>query len=115
MGTNYYAVKNRPTIDDPIHIGKASIGWMFHFQYQNEYYDNPPVVWNSYPEVIAWLHEHVVEKKDHVILNEYNELISLDEFIEIVQTKQKNDKDNPSNFSNADDVNGYRFSRGDFS
>lgn len=31
MGTNYYAVMKKPTIADPIHIGKSSIGWKFLF------------------------------------------------------------------------------------
>ena len=31
MGTNYYAVKNKPTVSSPIHIGKSSMGWKFCF------------------------------------------------------------------------------------
>lgn len=36
MGTNYYAVKNRPTVCSPIHIGKSSSGWLFLFHEQND-------------------------------------------------------------------------------
>lgn len=31
MGTNYYLVKNRPSIDSGLHIGKSSAGWRFLF------------------------------------------------------------------------------------
>jgi hypothetical protein len=34
MGTNYYAVKNGPTIQELVHIGKSSAGWLFNFQQQ---------------------------------------------------------------------------------
>ena len=37
MGTNYYAVKKRPTIKEPLHIGKSSAGWKFLFQEINKY------------------------------------------------------------------------------
>ena len=37
MGTNYYAVKKRPTIREPLHIGKSSAGWKFLFQEVNKY------------------------------------------------------------------------------
>ena len=35
MGTNYYLVANGPSVHEPIHIGKNSDGWLFHFQSQN--------------------------------------------------------------------------------
>lgn len=31
MGTNYYLVKNRPSVSEPLHIGKSSAGWRFLF------------------------------------------------------------------------------------
>ena len=31
MGTNYYLVNNRPSIDSGLHIGKSSVGWRFLF------------------------------------------------------------------------------------
>ena len=37
MGTNYYAVKKKPTIREPLHIGKSSAGWKFLFQEINKY------------------------------------------------------------------------------
>lgn len=54
MGCNYYAVLKKPTVREPIHIGKSSCGWLFHFQ-DNEY-------WHSYPEVKTWLQENVVSE-----------------------------------------------------
>lgn len=36
MGTNYYAVRNKPTVESPHHIGKSSAGWLFNFQEQGE-------------------------------------------------------------------------------
>lgn len=37
MGTNYYAVKKKPTIAEPLHIGKSSCGWKFLFHEVNKY------------------------------------------------------------------------------
>ena len=115
MGTNYYAVRNRPTTSEPVHIGKCSIGWMFNFQAHNEKWNDPPIVWNTYNQVIDWLRKYTVESQEFVILDEYDRIISLDDFIEMVQEKQKSDKDNPDNFSYSRNVDGYRFSDGDFS
>ena len=51
MGTNYYLVKNGPTVNEPIHIGKSSMGWLFCFQSQKETWHEPPIVWNTYNQV----------------------------------------------------------------
>lgn len=116
MGTNYYAVKNRPSVSEPIHIGKSSAGWLFNFQAHNETWADPPVVWNTYAQVKAWLYKHTVEEKDYVILNEYDEEIPYDTFVQMVDEKQadEHNKSNPDNFSYARNVDGYRFSDGDF-
>ena len=117
MGMNYYAVKNGPSLREPIHIGKASMGWMFLFQYQNDMWSDEPVVWRNYDQVREWLKKHTVDSNEYVILNEEEEIVSYDEFVEIVEWKQNDAfcKDNPNNFSHADNVNGYRFTSGDFS
>lgn len=115
MGTNYYAVKTRPSIHRVLHIGKSSCGWKFLFQRQNDSWCDPEVHWNSFEEVRDWLYLHVVEEKDYVILNEYDELVPYDEFIKIVEYHQEAYKFNPENFWYCDDVNGYRFTDGDFS
>ena len=116
MGTNYYAVRKRPTVADPIHIGKSSAGWLFGFQTHNESWIDPPVIWNTYGQVKDWLRKHTGEDGEFVILNEYDEEITCDEFIRIVDEKQtnKDNLSNPDNFTNARNVDGYRFIDGDF-
>ena len=117
MGTNYYAVRNRPTTSDPIHIGKSSAGWLFCFQSQNDTWCEPPVVWNTYEQVKEWPYKYTVEKNDFVIINEYDEILTFDEFFDLVDSKQNDDhcKKNPENFRYSRNVNGYRFSDGYFS
>lgn len=113
MGTNYYAVRNRPSIEDPIHIGKSSWGWKFLFQFQNETWHDPPVVWNTYDQVKEWLQKYVVNLKDYVIMDEYDRVVDYDDFLSLVEEKQK--VSNPDDFHYARNVNGYRFTEGDFS
>lgn len=113
MGTNYYAVRTRPTVEKPIHIGKASIGWKFNFESHNDVYNEPPVIWNTYNQVIRWLHDHVELNKEYVILDEYDDVVSLEEFKAIVDEKQS--EENPDNFVYSRNVDGYRFTDGEFS
>lgn len=112
MGTNYYAVKNRPTTTRPIHIGKASIGWRFHFQAQNEKWDDPPIIWNTYEQVCEWLYKNTVEDDKYVIIDEYDEIVPFKEFIHLVEEKQE--INNPDDFVYAMNVNGFRFSDEEF-
>lgn len=112
MGTNYYAVRNRPTTDDPIHIGKSSIGWKFLFQSQNDKYNEPQVIWNTYDQVCEWLHKYTVETDNYVIINEYDEVVSFDDLIKLIEDKQS--EHNPDDFTYARNVNGYRFSDREF-
>ena len=114
MGTNYYVVPNRPSVQEPIHIGKSSLGWLFGFQAQNEKWNDPPIVWNTWPQVKDWLQKYTVDSAEFVIIND--EIISLDEFVELVEGKQ-NDlfcQDNPDNFEYSRNVDGYRFTDRDF-
>ena len=113
MGTNYYAVRNRPTIEEPIHIGKSSLGWKFLFQAQNNNWNNPPVIWNTYEQVCDWLKKYTVETAEYVIIDEYDKTITYDKFLELVKNKQ--DIENPDNFTNCRNVNGYRFTDSEFS
>lgn len=112
MSTNYYAVRTRPTIEEPIHIGKSSGGWKFLFEAHNDRYNTPPVVWNTYKQVMLWLHNHVEVSKEYVILDEYDDIVSLDEFKAIVNRKQN--ENNPDDFTYARNVDGYRFMDGEF-
>lgn len=118
MGTNYYAVKRKPSISEPIHIGKSSVGWLFCFQYQNRNeYGEIPCVWRTYNQVKDWLKKYTTgEDSPYVIINEYDEIISYDDFIDLVDTKQKDErnKKNPDNFEHCDNVDGYRFVERDF-
>ena len=114
MGTNYYVVKNGPSVREPIHIGKSSIGWLFNFQAHNEPWEIPPVVWNTYNQVVEWLKKYTVDSTEYVIMDEYDEIVSLDDLIELIRWKQEDCKDNPDNFKYARNVDGYRFSDGDF-
>ncbi len=116
MGTNYYAVRNRPTTDSPIHIGKSSIGWLFLFQEQNDPWNDPPVAWCNYEQVKDWLKKYTVDCNDYVILNEYDEVVPFDEFFDLVDYKQADERNrsNPDNFEHCRNVNGYRFMDGDF-
>ena len=109
MGTNYFAVKNGPSIQEPIHIGKASGGWKFLFQAQNETWNDPPVVWNTYNQVRDWLKKYTVDSTDYVIMDEYDDVIPFDDFVKMVETKQIRDADNPDNFTHCRNVDGYRF------
>lgn len=115
MGTNYYAVRNLASVEMPIHIGKSSLGWKFHFQEQHEIFNEPPVEWHTYDQVIEWLKKYTVESNEYVIMDEYDEIVSLEEFMGLVERKQEKFKDNPDNFNyDVKNVDGYRFSKGDF-
>ena len=117
MGTNYYAVRNRPTTDDPIHIGKCSGGWLFLFQAQNNPYNDPPVMWYTYEQVKEWLKKYTVDSKDYVIIDEYDVIISFDDFFKLVEEVQTDEYniDYPDNFKDCRNINGYRFSDQEFS
>lgn len=94
-------------MSDPIHIGKSSFGWRFNFQTQNERWNDPPVVWNSFPMVKDTLKRLTVDSSDYVIMNEYDEIVGYDDFIELVESKQE--ECNPDDFTYARNVDGYRF------
>ena len=100
-----------------VHIGKSSAGWLFNFQHQDTEIDGVRIKWHSYEDVMSFLKEWVSQKKEFVIIDEYNRKISYTEFKDLVDTKQKDphNLDNPDNFHYCDNVKGYRFSSGDFS
>lgn len=116
MGTNYYAVRNRPTTSEPIHIGKSSAGWLFSFQSHNDTWAEPPVVWNTYRQVKEWLKKHTVDSNEFVIINEYDDIISFEDFCKMVDDIQAdpNTQKNPYNFTYNRNVDGYRFTDEEF-
>ena len=113
MGTNYYAVKNKPTVSCPIHIGKSSIGWKFCFHrvdVWDNYISDEPL--NTFPQWKKFLDEQTANG-NIVIMNEYDKVVSLDDFLKMVEIKQK--ENNPDDFTYSDNIDGYRFTDGDFS
>ena len=46
-------------------------------------------------------------------MNECDEVVSLDDFLKMVEIKQK--EDNPDDFTYSDNIDGYRFVDGEFS
>jgi len=112
MGTNYYAVRNRPSIEEPIHIGKSSYGWKFLFHEFHDTWHDPPIVWEKFEDVRDWLKKYTVDSKDFVIMDEYDRIVSYDELMDLVATKQL--EDNADDFRYNKNVNGYRFMEGEF-
>lgn len=90
------------------HIGKSSWGWLFNFQDQEE--------WHSYDQFKSYI-TNKDNMKDKVIINEYNEKLTPKEMLKIIDDKQKDKRnhENPDNFHYCRNVDGYRFSAGDFS
>lgn len=90
------------------HIGKSSAGWLFNFQEQEE--------WHSYKEFKNYILNEE-NMKDKVIFDEYREVLTPKKMLDIIDTKQKNKQnlENPDNFKYCRNVDGYRFSSGDFS
>ena len=113
MGTNYYAVKKEPTVLSPIHIGKSSMGWKFCFHkvcsFEN-YINEDPL--NTFPQWKKFLEEQTASG-NIVIMDEYDRVVSLDDFLKMVEIKQK--VNNPDDFTYADNIDGYRFESGEFS
>lgn len=115
MGTNYYAVSKKPTARNPLHIGKSSMGWRFHFRKYKSAWE-VPFDWeyplNTYERWKEFLTENEKNGK-MVILDEYDDPISTKDFLALVAEKQK--IKNPDDFTYAEDINGYRFTDGEFS
>lgn len=90
------------------HIGKSSIGWLFNFQYQDE--------WKSYNEFKAYI-TNKEKMKDQTIVDEYGEEITPEGLLDLIDAKQNDERNqkNPDNFTYNDNIDGYRFSKGDFS
>jgi len=110
MGTNYYTqTKKCPTCGhkpEGIHLGKSSGGWTFTFQYNGgKYYKNVE-------EMKSWL-------KGKKIEDECGKNVSYKEFWEMVEEKQKDEKNwiHASRYPSERDflIDGYSFSDCEFS
>lgn len=89
MGTNYDAHINccdkceRP--EYVLHIGKSSAGWTFSFRGYRNYYVNETTELN----IDTWRKWQLFLKQPNVkIYNEYGEVISYDDFYNIVEQKK---------------------------
>jgi hypothetical protein len=73
-------------------------------------------VWNTFEQVKDWLKKYTVDQTDYVIINEYDEIVPYNDFIELVNQKQLDEhcRSNPDNFEYSRNVDGYRFSDGEF-
>lgn len=90
------------------HIGKSSLGWLFNFQYQEE--------WSSYDQFKNFI-TSPEKMKGLTIVDEYGEGITPEKLLDLIDTKQNDQRnlDNPDNFTYNDNVEGYRFTKNDFS
>lgn len=110
MGTNYYLVKNRPSISSPLHIGKSSAGWRFLFCKPSIWEADVPL--NTFEAWRDYLKEQT-ENGSHVIMNEYDEIVGYDWLMRLIESKQSENR--VGMFSCCENVNGYRFASGEFS
>ena len=99
---------------NPIHIGKSSMGWKFLFRsvpgIDNAISGEPL---NTYDRWINFLKEYT-ENDTIVIMNEYDEEVTLNQFIEMVQRKQVEKSERFFGYY-IYVVDGYRFATGEFS
>jgi hypothetical protein len=79
MGTNYYVRRANDTDGPTIHLGKASMGWVFTF-----YEPEPERPQKS--AITRWLMR--VVDSNNIIENEYGQVEDPVEFIEYVLSKQ---------------------------
>ena len=106
MGTNYYTkIKECECCGrfEEIHLGKSSCGWKFSFQYNDgKYYKN-------FDEMKSWL-------KDKVIKDEYNRIITLEEFFLMIKDKQKETNSHADKYKSERDfvIDGYSFTNCEF-
>lgn len=115
MGTNYYMMRKefKNILDNiPEHekeyyensllikIGKASYGWKFLFHYSQFF--------KSYKELLELLN-----KFNFVIIDEYNKIISIEEFKHIVESRQLCNSHKQID-SDIIEIDGYDFCKGVF-
>lgn len=94
-----------------MHIGKASYGWKFLFHEVNYSSYDYELQLHTFEEWKKYLEEHI--GKDMVILDEEDREVALKDFLELVEEKQKTTNEN--DFKYSKNVEGYRFTEGDFS
>lgn len=107
MSTNYYLVKNGPTVREPLHIGKSSSGWRFLFHDCDACF-KPLDTFERWRDYL----EEMTESGECVILDEYDEHVDYRELMDIIKERQSEPmREN----DHAKNVGGYRFSKGRWS
>lgn len=92
MGTNFYCVKINST--EELHIGKRSCGWQFIFQANGI---NCHVPWQSNLESLI---QYLKSDKDIRIIDEYDRIYSVDDFLSEIKDSLYHDK----NHININDI-----------
>jgi len=109
MGTNYYLVKNKPSIYAGKLIGKASWGWRFLFYEPPDWEHDRPL--HTFEQWRDYLKE-ATESGKYIIMNEYDEAVSYEWLMDLIKNKQKENHEDM--FDYCKNVNGYRFSEREF-
>jgi len=102
MGTNYYLQRkvNQDGRRHDLHICKTSGGWYPHLQGYVNSYDSKII--KSWFEWKLYLRAEI-ERNEGLIFNEYDELMALEDFIDLIESWQKTAiKENYSNPFNSD-------------
>jgi len=107
MGTNYYIRENVcehcGRAADEVHLGKSSFGWRFTLQ------ANGLRFYKNWDEMKKWLH-------GKRIYDEYDEPIFVQDFIELVESKQDTiDPQSDTGYEFMQEINGYKFYDCEFS
>ena len=104
MSTNYYAVINKVMVNpETIHIGKKSSGWLFAI--------NDCEKFHTFSQLKKWLKANTEKEQKYKIFNEYNDELTADEMIKIIEDGQtEKNINNPDNFKGEfKNIDGYRF------
>ncbi len=88
MGTNYFLTdkpcKKCGHKKNEVHIGKSSAGWQFHFMGYRD---------DDFLLILSWKDwKSVIKERKYIIINEYDEVVKKNEFIKMVESKQKDPK-----------------------
>ena len=103
-------MKETRTIGEPWHSGRSSAGWKFLFQEINKYNSFD---WDLEIHTFEQWKEFLENNNEIVILIVYDEEVSVKDFLDLVEKKQKQKHDEYDEYSK--NVNGYRFTDRDFS
>jgi hypothetical protein len=125
LGTNYFlrrkieSENDRKVLDKygvkllDIHIGKSSYGWPFHFKAHEGIEQNLPVKIESFKALRSYL-----DSGNYEVYDEYEAENSVDEFVELVLCKQRDNALESSYVNEGDsflDPEGYHFFYSEFS